>query len=118
MKVIGYWCGFLLFVSAMVWLFLDPEKARPILQRLFCGSFYVFIASYCLIMIYQRSVHLQVLKEFKKLREPNGIKEKIWSLFFILFDILVVLIVATVACGALMMSYILLKALSQTNPIM
>jgi hypothetical protein len=110
MKIIGYWCGFMLYVSAIVWLFLDAEKARPVLQYLFCGSFYIFIASYCLIMIYKGSVHLQVLEEFKKQREPNGIKEKMWSLFFILFDILVVLIVAAVAGGALRILYCSLKA--------
>jgi len=114
MKCILSWCGFLLFISATIWLFFNLEQARqlrPVLDILFGILFYGSVMAFCAYCCVQGSVNL--LKHFKELKKLKKIKDRIWDIFFILFDILLVLIMAGVAMGSLIMLYDHLKALFQ-----
>jgi len=112
MKTFISYGGILLFVSPVVWSFLEPDKARPILMPLFCGSFFAFIACFCLIALYRGSVNL--LESIKEPKEQNDFSVKPWQSFIINIYLAVVLIVVfEVAWGSLIMLRWQVEALFQ-----
>ena len=111
MKTFISYGGILLFVSPVVWSILDPEIARPILIPLICGSFFVCIAYFCLIMLYRGSVSL--LEDIEELKDQTDFKDRFSQSFTIIFMVVVLLVVYGVAWGSLIMLRWQVEALFQ-----
>lgn len=105
------WCVILLFSISIVWVFLNLEKARLILLPLLYGTFFAYIACVCLVCSYKGSVTL--FEDFKKPKESNGFKDRIWQLFFIIFTSLLILLMVVIVEGSLVMLYNSVKSLFQ-----
>ncbi len=111
MKTFISYGGILLFVSPVVWSILDPEKARPILIPLICGSFFIIIACFCLIALYRGSVNL--LEDIKEMKGQKAFRDGFWRSVIIIFTVVVLLVVYEVAWGSLMMLRWQVEALFQ-----